>query len=132
MPCLVFHLPPCPSRLTPIAESDKFLSKAQTCNLRKMTRQSTLFKTNRTGYAQIIFILTDIDNDTCTLNTFTFFSWNLMVALVSSTFVTRESWCEIGVGNFPALFKPGPKILGICLIKESDARKALYFFAGRR
>merc|ERR1712010_449211 len=33
------------------------------------------------------------------------------------------------VGNFPALFKPGPKSLGICLIKDSEARKASYFLA---
>ena len=33
------------------------------------------------------------------------------------------------MGNFPALFRPGPRILGICLIKESEAKKALYFFA---
>lgn len=59
----------------------------------------------------------------------TFFSWNLMVAFVSSTFCTRDSWWVTWVGNFPALLNPGPQILGICLIRESDARKASYFLA---
>ena len=52
-----------------------------------------------------------------------------MVALVSSTLLTIESWWDRGVGNLPALFNPGPKILGICLIKVSEAKKALYFLA---
>lgn len=52
-----------------------------------------------------------------------------MVALVSSTLPVRESWWETGVGNFPALFRPGPRSLGICLINESEAKKAEYFLA---
>lgn len=32
----------------------------------------------------------------------------------------------------PALFRPGPRIRGICLIKDSEARKASYFLAVRR
>ena len=54
-----------------------------------------------------------------------------MVDLVSSTLPLIESWWDIGVGNFPALFKPGPKSLGICLISVSEARKALYFLAAK-
>lgn len=52
-----------------------------------------------------------------------------MVALVSSTLPFIDSAWEMGVGNLPALLRPGPSILGICLIKESDARKASYFLA---
>lgn len=59
----------------------------------------------------------------------TFFNWNLIVALVSSTLPLIESEWDIGVGNLPALFKPGPRIFGICLINVSEARKALYFLA---
>merc|ERR1712127_1034323 len=33
------------------------------------------------------------------------------------------------LGNLPALFKPGPKSLGICRIKASEAKKASYFLA---
>jgi len=35
----------------------------------------------------------------------------------------------IAVGNLPALFRPGPRIRGICLIRLSEARKASYFLA---
>lgn len=52
-----------------------------------------------------------------------------MVALVSSTLAFIESVCDIGVGNLPALFNPGPRIFGICLMRVSEARKALYFLA---
>lgn len=31
---------------------------------------------------------------------------------------------EIGLGNFPALLRPGPSRRGICLITASEARKA--------
>ena len=34
------------------------------------------------------------------------------------------------VGNFPALFNPGPRRRGICLMIVSEARKASCFFAG--
>ena len=33
------------------------------------------------------------------------------------------------VGNLPALLRPGPSRRGICLMTESDARNAEYFFA---
>ena len=103
----------------------------------------------------------------------TFFSWNLMDALISETcrqignqhpntslfhatqnsrqahmltntqpaqtlfslsatvhtLASRFSLCETSVGNLPALFRPGPSRRGICLITDSDARKAAYFFA---
>ena len=35
----------------------------------------------------------------------------------------------MGVGNFPALERPGPSRRGICFIKASEAMKASYFFA---
>lgn len=34
-------------------------------------------------------------------------------------------------GNLPALLRPGPRIRGICLIRDSEARKASYFLAAR-
>lgn len=54
----------------------------------------------------------------------TFFIWNLMVALTSSIFCVMDSWCDRRPGNLPALFRPGPRRRGICLIRDSDARKA--------
>jgi len=54
----------------------------------------------------------------------TFFIWNLIVALVSSTFDVSGSEWVTTEGNLPALFRPGPKIRGICLISDSDAKKA--------
>merc|ERR1712137_743559 len=59
----------------------------------------------------------------------TFFSWNLTVDFTSSTFVARSSVGSTSVGNFPALFRPGPSRRGICLIRLSEARKAWYFLA---
>ena len=59
----------------------------------------------------------------------TFFIWNLMVALTSSIFCTMLSLWVRRVGNFPALLRPGPNNLGICLIKLSEARKASYRLA---
>lgn len=59
----------------------------------------------------------------------TFFIWNLMVDLTSSTLVVMFSLCVSREGNLPALFSPGPKIRGICLIRDSEARKASYFLA---
>ena len=41
----------------------------------------------------------------------------------------RSSAWEMGVGNFPALERPGPSRRGICLIRASEAKKASYFFA---
>merc|ERR1712226_1082175 len=35
----------------------------------------------------------------------------------------------MGAGNLPALFRPGPRIFGICLISVSEAMNALYFLA---
>jgi hypothetical protein len=55
-----------------------------------------------------------------------------MVAFDSSTFCTIASLWESTEGNLPALLRPGPRILGICLIKESEARKPSYFLAGRK
>ena len=59
----------------------------------------------------------------------TFFIWNLIVALTSSILCIMLSLCVRRVGNFPALLRPGPNSLGICLIKLSDARKASYRLA---
>ena len=42
------------------------------------------------------------------------------------------SLCVSAVGNLPALFRPGPRIRGICLIRLSEARKASYFLATNR
>lgn len=59
----------------------------------------------------------------------TFFIWNLMVALISSTLsVNFSEWVHM-VGNLPALLRPGPTRRGICLIRASEAMKASYFFA---
>lgn len=59
----------------------------------------------------------------------TFFIWNLIVERTSSTFCTMLSLCVSAVGNLPALFRPGPRIRGICLMRLSEARKASYFLA---
>merc|ERR1712080_17914 len=59
----------------------------------------------------------------------TFFIWNLMVAFISSTLFMSGSWWVARDGNLPALFSPGPSRRGICLIRDSDARKPLYFLA---
>ena len=59
----------------------------------------------------------------------TFFSWNLIVERTSVSLLERSSAWEMGVGNFPALERPGPSRRGICLIRASDAKKASYFFA---
>merc|ERR1719334_1296046 len=56
----------------------------------------------------------------------TFFIWNLMVPRTSSILLGMGSLWVSRVGNLPALFRPGPRILGICLISDSDARKASY------
>jgi len=46
-------------------------------------------------------------------------------------FSSSLSLCVTSVGNLPALFRPGPSSRGICLITDSDARKAAYFLAAR-
>ena len=61
--------------------------------------------------------------------TLTFFIWNRMVDFTSSTLTFMLSLCVSRVGNLPALLRPGPNSLGICLIKLSEARKASYFLA---
>lgn len=55
-----------------------------------------------------------------------------MVDFTSSTLVPRFSLWVSREGNFPALLRPGPRIRGICLIRDSEARKASYFFAKKR
>lgn len=55
-----------------------------------------------------------------------------MVDLTSSTLVFMFSLCVSREGNLPALFRPGPRIRGICLIRDSEARKASYFLATQR
>ncbi len=59
----------------------------------------------------------------------TFFIWNLIVAFTSSTFWSMDSWWVKSSGNFPALLRPGPNKRGICLIKDSLAKKASYDLA---
>ena len=79
----------------------------------------------------------------------TFFNWNLMVERTSVSLVFRSSACDTGVGNLPAIHmkvlcytlakermqiylpfeRPGPKRRGICLMRDSEARKASYFLA---
>merc|ERR1719378_1935220 len=59
----------------------------------------------------------------------TFFIWNLMVAFISLILSVNFSLWVTMVGNLPALFNPGPRSLGICLIKVSDATKPSYFLA---
>ena len=61
----------------------------------------------------------------------TFFIWNLIVDFTSSTLATMFSVWVSKEGNLPALFRPGPRIRGICLIRDSEAKKASYFLAGR-
>jgi len=58
-----------------------------------------------------------------------FFNSNLTVAFILSIFSDILSDFNKRVGNFPALFKPGPNIRGIVFINDSDARKKSYFFA---
>lgn len=48
------------------------------------------------------------------------------------TLLSMDSEWVRSVGNLPALFKPGPSNLGICLMRDSEARKALYFLAAVR
>ena len=47
----------------------------------------------------------------------TFFIWNLIVDLTSSTLATMFLLWVKKEGNLPALFRPGPRIRGICLIR---------------
>lgn len=75
-----------------------------------------IFKGTCTAEAETQFLLT-------------FFIWNLMVPLTSSTFTNMLSVCVRREGNFPALLSPGPRIRGICLMRLSEARKASYFLA---
>ena len=59
----------------------------------------------------------------------TFFIWNLMVAFVASILSWRFSFSSRTVGNLPAFVRPGPRIRGICLISEAEAKKLSYFLA---
>lgn len=59
----------------------------------------------------------------------TFFIWNLMVLLTSSIFCAIDSEWARRPGNLPALLRPGPSKRGICLMSDSEARKASYFLA---
>ena len=62
----------------------------------------------------------------------TFFIWNLLVDFTSSTLATMFSLWVSKERNLPALFRPGPRIRGICLIRDSEAKKASYFLAGKK
>ena len=59
----------------------------------------------------------------------TFLSWNFMVERTSVILLVRSSECDTGVGNLPALERPGPRRRGICFMRASEARKASYFLA---
>ena len=48
------------------------------------------------------------------------------------TLSSSLSLWDTSVGNLPALFRPGPRRRGICLITASEARKAAYFLAIRQ
>ena len=48
------------------------------------------------------------------------------------TLSSSLSLWDTSVGNLPALFRPGPRRRGICLITASEARKAAYFLAVRQ
>jgi len=87
---------------------------------RKLTLSCTFWKTCFSSILQFP-IATPMHN--------TFFSWNLIIAFVSIIFASSDSWWLTRVGNFPALFKPGPNNRGICLMTDSDARKEWYFLA---
>merc|ERR1719443_1910958 len=52
-----------------------------------------------------------------------------MVDFRSRALASRLSLWVTRVGNFPALLRPGPNNLGICLIKVSEAMKASYLAA---
>merc|ERR1719192_1804100 len=54
---------------------------------------------------------------------------NLMVDLRSSTLASMSSLWVLRAGNLPALLRPGPSSLGICLIRVSEQRKASYDLA---
>lgn len=56
---------------------------------------------------------------TATARHSTFFIWNLMVDLTSLALATMFSLCVSKEGNLPALLRPGPRIQGICLIRDS-------------
>ena len=58
-----------------------------------------------------------------------FLSWNLMLALTSSTLAPRSSFWETTYGNIPILFKTGPKAVGIFFTRESLAIRTEYFLA---
>ena len=47
------------------------------------------------------------------------------------TLPSKLSLWDTRVGNFPALFNPGPNRRGICLMTVSLAKKALYFLAAQ-
>merc|ERR1711973_364546 len=94
------------------------------CFLRSETRKlmdKWMLKTNSSSLIATL--------PTATFKHRTFFIWNLMVDLRSITFASMLSLWVRRAGNLPALFSPGPKRRGICLIKDSEARKASYFLA---
>ena len=62
-----------------------------------------------------------------TLKHKTFFTWNLMVLCKSLIFSSKLSPWVSKEGNLPALLRPGPKSLGICLIRDSEAKNASNF-----
>merc|ERR1712165_372286 len=92
--------------------------------LRRDTKKLTAKKMFWDNSSSVMVVL-----PTATLRHKTFFIWNLMVLFKSVIFASMSSACVNKVGNFPALFKPGPNKRGICLIRDSEAMKASYFFA---
>merc|ERR1719193_169388 len=82
-----------------------------------------------------VWVLTKISFSVCstlptaTARQSTFLSWNLTCERMALTLFSSASLCVHSVGNLPALLRPGPRRRGICLITDSDARKASYFLA---
>ena len=87
---------------------------------RKLTAKWMLY----TGSSSVIFTW-----PAATARHSTFFIWNLIVDFTSSTVATMFSLWVSKEGSFPTLFRPRPRIHGICLIRDSEAKKALCFLA---
>jgi len=73
---------------------------------RKLTAKWILY----TSSSSVIFMW-----PTATARHSTFFIWNLIVDFTSSTLATMFLLWVIKEGNLAALFRPGPRIWGICL-----------------
>ena len=59
----------------------------------------------------------------------TFFNWNLIEAIPSSTLTLTSSDAWTTVGNFPHFVRKGPPSLGSSLIRVSETKRRVYFLA---